>query len=68
MKNLKLSLIDNDYTIQAHTDLSVSDKMMNHFVDFVNNMKEELVTGQTAYFEVESADKDPIVFTISQST
>ena len=66
MKNLKLSLINNDYSIQAHTDLNFSEHAMNNFVDFLNDIKEELVTGQTAYFEIEGAEKEPVIFTISQ--
>ena len=66
MKRLKLSLINNDYALSAHTDLDFSDNAMAHFVKFLSDIKEELVTGQTAYFEIESPEKDPVVFTISQ--
>ena len=67
MKNLKLSLINNDYAVQAHTDLNFSNHTMDHFIDFLNNIKEELVTGQTAIFEIEGIERDPVVFTISQA-
>ena len=40
---------------------------MDHFIDFLNNIKEELVTGQTAIFEIEGIERDPVVFTISQA-
>ena len=68
MKNLKFSLINNDFAVKAHTDLDFSNDAMKHFADFLNDVKEELVTGQTAYFEIESPGKDPVVFSISQES
>ncbi|MFO7964883.1 MAG: hypothetical protein R6U50_13245 [Desulfobacterales bacterium] len=67
MKNLKFSLIDNDYAIQACTDLDISDSTMDLFMAFLKSMKEELITGQSVYFEIESADNDPVMFTVLQS-
>lgn len=66
MKNLKLSLIDNDYAMQAHADLNLRDTPGNSFLEFIEHLKEELVTGKTAYFEIEGAGNEPLVFSISQ--
>lgn len=62
--NMKISLIDNDYVVRAKTDLAQngSDDL---FRKFVQQIKEELVTGQTAYLEIEGAQKDPITFEIT---
>ena len=64
--NMKISLIDNDYVVQAKMDL-VQNGPADLFRKFVKQIKEELVTGQTAYLEIEDARKDPITFEITQA-
>lgn len=63
---MKISLIDNDYVVRAKMDL-VQNGPDDLFREFVQQIKEELVTGQTAYLEIEDALKDPITFEIIQA-
>jgi hypothetical protein len=63
--NIKISLIDNDYVVRAKTYL-VQNGPDDPFRKFVKQIKEELVTGQTAYLEIEDAQKDPVTFEITQ--
>jgi len=62
--NMKISLIDNDYVVQAKTDLALNGKNET-FRNFLQEIKEELLPGQTAYLEFENSETDPITFEIS---
>jgi len=62
--NMKISLIDNDYVVQAKTDLALNGKDET-FRNFLQEIKEELLPGQTAYLEFENSETDPITFEIS---
>ena len=64
MKNLKLSLIDNDFVVHAKADLKGA-KGNGSFKRFLHEIEEELVTGKTAYLEVEGLHKNPVTFAIS---
>ena len=64
--NIKMSLIDNDYVVRAKTDLA-SNGQSDPFRRFLEQIKEELLPGQTAYLEIEDVNKDSITFEISQS-
>ena len=63
--SIKIAFIDNDYVVQAETDLAQNgqDDLLR---TFLRQIKEELVTGQTAYLEIEDSETDPITFEISQ--
>jgi len=63
--SIKIALIDNDYVIRAETDLARNgqDDLLR---TFLQQIKEELVPGQTAYLEIEDSETDPITFEISQ--
>jgi hypothetical protein len=63
---MKISLIDIDYVVRAKMDL-VQNGPDDLFRKFVQQIKEELVTGQTAYLEIEDVQKDPITFEITQA-
>ena len=63
--NMKISLIDNDYVVRAKTDL-VQNGPDDPFRKFVKQIKEELVTGQTEFLEIEGSEIDPFIFEISQ--
>ena len=67
MKNLKFSLIDNDFAVSAKTNLSIHDDTDFEFLKFLRKIEEELVTGNTAYLEIDGIHKDPVTFTISHS-
>jgi hypothetical protein len=62
--NMKISLIDNDYVVQAKTDLALNGKDET-FRNFLQEIKEELFPGQTAYLEIEDSETGPITFEIS---
>jgi len=64
--NIKISLIDNDYVVQAKTDL-IQNGQDDTFRNFLEQVKEELVTGQTAYLEIKDPKKDSVTFEISQA-
>ncbi len=67
MKNLKFSLVDNDFAINAETNLELNDKGDQSFERFLRSIEEELVTGETAYLEIEGLHKAPIKFAISHT-
>ena len=63
--NMKIALIDNDFVVKAKTDLALSGQE-NPFRKFLQQIKEELLPGQTAYLEIKDSTTDPITFEISQ--
>ena len=63
--NMRIALIDNDYVVQAETDLALNGKNET-FRKFFQDIKEELLPGQTAYLEIEDSESDPITFEISR--
>ena len=67
MKNLTFSLIDNDFAVNAKTNLSVNDDAGFAFTKFLREIEDELVTGETAFLEVEGLNNNPVTFTISLS-
>lgn len=62
--NMRIALIDNDYVVQAKTDLALNGKNET-FRNFLKEIKEELLPGQTAYLEFVDSETDPITFEIS---
>jgi hypothetical protein len=58
MENIKVSLFDNDHVVHAITEGSSLDKIFK-------KIREEFITGETAYLEVEGLRETPIVFEIS---
>jgi hypothetical protein len=65
MKNIKVSLVDNDYVVRVKTDLSDNDKD-NTLIKFIQHINEEFVPGETAYLEIEGFEENPITFEISR--
>ena len=63
--NTRIALIDNDYVVQAKTDLALDGKDET-FRKFLQKIKEELLPGQTAFLEIEDSESDPITFEISR--
>lgn len=64
--SMKISLIDNDYVVRAKTDLAQKGQG-DPFRNFVKQVQEELVTGQTAYLQIEDGSKDSVTFEITQA-
>ena len=65
MNRIKISLINNDQVVQAKTDLD--DSQNNAFSLFIQKIRDELVTGETALLEIESQEKNSLKFEISQA-
>lgn len=63
---MKILLIDNDYVVRAKTDLSENGHD-DPFRTFVKQVQEELVTGQTAYLEIEDDQNDSVTFEITHA-
>ena len=63
--NMKISLFDNDYVVRTKTDLNGKAKNDN-LNKFFREIEEELVTGKTAYLEIEGLKKGPVTFEISK--
>jgi hypothetical protein len=64
--NMKIALIDNDYVVRAKTDLALNGQDET-FRKFLQEIKEELFPGQTAFLEIEDSETEPITFEISRS-
>jgi len=62
---LKISLVDNDYVVRAKTDLLLNEEY-DKFIGFLNEIDEELITGKTAYLEIEGPERGLISFEISK--
>ena len=63
--NMKIELIDNDFVVRAKTDLTLNGQD-DPFKKFLQQIKEELLPGQTAYLEISDSKTDSITFEISQ--
>jgi hypothetical protein len=63
--NMKIALIDNDYSVRAKTDFDPNGKNES-FKKFFHQIKEDLLPGQRAYLEIKDPGADPITFEISQ--
>jgi hypothetical protein len=66
MKNLTISFLDSDHVEQAQTELDFSNNQGSALAEFVSHLKKEMVPGQTAYFEIDGFQKDPLTFEITQ--
>ena len=66
MKNLTISLFDSDHVERAQTELDINGNQGSSLAEFVRKLKEELVPGQTGYFEIDGFQKDPLTFEITQ--
>lgn len=62
---LKISLIDNDYAVCANTDLDLHGNEIP-FQKFLQEIREELVTGKTAYLKIEGYEPGPITLEVSK--
>jgi len=62
--SIKLKLVDNDYVVRLKTDLALNGTD-DLFRNFIKSISEELVTGETAYLEIEGSNMDPMAFEIS---
>jgi hypothetical protein len=66
MRNIKVSLVDNDYMVRTKTDFSVNEKN-DVFMTFIQNITDGFVPGETAHLEIEGVKNKPITIEISRS-
>ena len=65
IKNFKIALVDNDYVVRAKVDY-VQNEDNDTFREFLNQVKEELIPGQTAHLEIQGFEMEPLNFEISR--
>jgi len=58
MENIKVSLFDNDRVVHAKSEEA---SLANLF----ERIRDEFITGETAYIEVEGLKEKPVVFEIT---
>lgn len=66
MNRIKMSFIDNDYAVRASTDVGAEDEQ-TRLSSFLEQIKEELVTGNTAYLEIEGLNGKSITLSIAEA-
>jgi hypothetical protein len=66
MKSIKISLVDNDYVVRAKTEV-VAKENTAWFENFINELKEGLVPGETALLEIEGLENECLNFEICTS-
>lgn len=65
MNQIKMSLLDNDYVVQAKTDLGIDGFQNQELINFFSRIKEELVIGGTEVLTIEGLHGEPVNFRIS---
>ena len=64
--DLAIKLYDNDHILQAELDLAQKNQV-NSVRKFLEQIKGELICGQTEFLEVEGSGMKPLTFEISLS-
>lgn len=67
MGHIKISLVDNDFITQAKTILDFDDPQSQIISKFFEQIREELMTGQSARLEIEGLRDNQFSFTIAES-
>jgi hypothetical protein len=67
MKKIKMSLFDHDHAVQAKTNMNFDDNQKEMLATFIKQIHEELVTGATAFLEIEGLQHDQVTFEITQA-
>lgn len=62
--SIRLELVDKDYVVRAKMDLALNGTGAV-FSDFLKNIREELLPGQTARLAIEGSNMKPMTFEIS---
>lgn len=65
MNQIKMSLLDSDYVVQAKTDLGIDGYQNQELINFFSRIKEELVIGGTEVLTIEGLHGEPVNFRIS---
>ncbi len=66
MSHINMSLINNDYKVQAAADIEFTDMQNTTFSDFIDHLKQNLVTGDTAWLQIEGLDM-PVKLIVTES-
>ncbi len=66
MNRVKISLIDNDFNVQAAADIDFHDNQDRKFAEFLKELSDQLVTGESAEVEIEGLGK-PVRFTVGET-
>ena len=61
--NIKIEFLDNDRVVRAKTDLGFNG-IHESLGAFVRQIKEELVTGETAFLEIKGSNMESVTFEI----
>ena len=64
MMNIKIEFVDNDQVVRARTDVTLEGSDDPVF-KFLQQLKEELLPGETAFLEIEGLDANAITFEIA---
>ena len=66
MRRITMSFIDNDFRVQAAADIEISDTENLRFADFINQLAEDLGTGETAWLQIDGLSR-PITLSVAGS-
>lgn len=66
MSRITMSFIDNDFRVQAAADIEVSEAENTRLADLINQLAEDLGTGETAWLQIEGLSR-PITFSVAGS-
>ncbi|MBS3809385.1 MAG: hypothetical protein KGY38_04440 [Desulfobacterales bacterium] len=66
MSRIRMSFINNDFETRAAADFDLSDNQGSGFADFLDRIREDLETGETAWLEIEGMNR-PVRLTVSES-
>jgi hypothetical protein len=64
MRDIKIDFIDNDQAVRAKTEIASGGQNVQ-IINFLQQIREELSPGDTAYLEIEGLEKNPITLEIS---
>ena len=64
MKKVRISLVDNDFTLRAKAELPEDEKNAA-LIKLIQCIEEEFVPGEPAHLEIEGLKEKPIIFEIS---
>lgn len=65
MNQIRMSLTNNDYVVQAKTDLGVDSVRNAELIKFFSRLKEELAIGETEVLTIEGIPGEPVNFRIA---
>jgi len=66
MNRIRMSFIDNDYAVRARTDVETAGE--TGLGRFLEEIREDLATGDTAYLEIEGEDGKFMTFSIAEAS